>query len=111
MRLLLWAWRLCPAIVRKEHATANKRTAPPVAAFAGADAAGSCIDGGTCPRGCDQSCQSCSQQCNTCEQACTSCSALEPSGELDIPRFWLNTLRWLTPANECQVPVPIDIVF
>ena len=68
-------------------------------------------DGGTCARGCDQACQSCSQQCNTCEQACTTCSALEPSNELDIPRFWLNTLRWLTPANECQVPVPIEIVF
>jgi hypothetical protein len=68
-------------------------------------------DGGTCARGCDQSCDSCSQQCNTCEQACTTCSALEPSNELDIPRFWLNTLRWLTPANECQVPVPLEIVF
>jgi len=68
-------------------------------------------DGGTCARGCDQACQSCSQQCTTCEQACTTCTALEPSNELDIPRFWLNTLRWLTPANECQVPVPIEIVF
>jgi hypothetical protein len=68
-------------------------------------------DGGTCARGCDQACQGCSGNCATCEQACTACSALEPMGELDIPRFWLNVLRWLTPSNECQVPVPLEIVF
>jgi hypothetical protein len=68
-------------------------------------------DGGTCVRGCDQGCQACSGNCQTCESACAACSALEEGGQLDIPRFWLNTLRWLTPANECQVPVPIDIVF
>lgn len=68
-------------------------------------------DGGTCARGCDQACQGCSGNCQTCEQACSACSALEQPDQLDIPRFWLNTLRWLTPANECQVPVPIDIVF
>jgi hypothetical protein len=68
-------------------------------------------DGGTCARGCDQACQSCSGNCGTCEQACAACSALEPMGELDIPRFWLNVLSWLTPSNECQVPVPLEIVF
>jgi hypothetical protein len=68
-------------------------------------------DGGTCARGCDQACQSCSGNCQTCEQACSACSALEQMDTLDIPRFWLNTLRWLTPANECQVPVPPSIVF
>lgn len=68
-------------------------------------------DGGTCARGCDQACQACSNNCTTCEQTCAACSALEPMGELDIPRFWLNVLRWLTPSNECQVPVPIQIVF
>lgn len=68
-------------------------------------------DGGTCARGCDQACQACSGSCQTCEAACTACSALEPMGELDVPRFWLNVLRWLTPANECQVPVPLEIVF
>jgi hypothetical protein len=68
-------------------------------------------DGGTCARGCDQGCQSCSANCTTCEQACDTCSALEPTNDLDIPRFWLNTLRWLTPANECQVPLPPQIVF
>ena len=68
-------------------------------------------DGGTCARGCDQACQGCTNNCGTCEQTCAACSALEPMGELDIPRFWLNVLRWLTPSNECQVPVPIEIVF
>jgi hypothetical protein len=68
-------------------------------------------DGGTCARGCDQSCQACSANCQTCEQACSACSVLEQMDTLDIPRFWLNALRWLTPANECQVPVPPSIVF
>jgi len=68
-------------------------------------------DGGTCVRGCDQGCTSCSTNCQTCEQACTACSALEQDDKLDIPRFWLNVLRWLTPANECQVPVPPTIVY
>jgi hypothetical protein len=68
-------------------------------------------DGGTCVRGCDQGCNNCSNQCDTCEQACTTCTAAEGNRTLDIPRFWLNTLRWLTPANECQVPVPPTIVY
>lgn len=68
-------------------------------------------DGGTCARGCDQACDSCSGNCQACEQTCEACSALEPSTALDVPRFWLNVLRWLTPANECQVPVPLQIVF
>jgi hypothetical protein len=68
-------------------------------------------DGGTCARGCDQACQGCSGNCQTCEAACSACSALETTDTLDIPRFWLNALRWLTPANECQVPLPPQIVF
>jgi hypothetical protein len=67
--------------------------------------------GETCRRGCDQGCTSCSTNCDTCEQACAACSAVEALDKLDIPRFWLNTMRWLTPANECQVPVPPSIVF
>ncbi len=68
-------------------------------------------DGGTCRRGCDQGCTSCSTSCTQCEQVCAACSATEQMGQLDIPRFWLNLLRWLTPANECQVPVPPRIIF
>lgn len=68
-------------------------------------------EGETCRRGCDQGCASCSTSCDSCEQVCATCSATEVQGELDIPRFWLNTVRWLTPANECQVPVPPRIVF
>lgn len=68
-------------------------------------------DGGTCARGCDQACTQCTNNCQTCEAACAACSALEQDQELDIPRFWLNTFRWLTPANECQVPVPTTIVY
>jgi hypothetical protein len=67
--------------------------------------------GGTCRRGCDQACTQCQTSCQTCEQTCTSCSALEQDDTLDIPRFWLNVIRWLTPANECQVPVPDVIVY
>lgn len=67
--------------------------------------------GATCARGCDQACQACSTSCQTCEQACADCSALEQRDQLDIPRFWLNTIRWLTPENECQVPVPPRVVF
>jgi hypothetical protein len=68
-------------------------------------------DGGTCARGCDQSCNQCQTNCQTCEQACTACSALEQDDTLDMGRFWLNVIRWLTPANECQVPVPDVIVY
>ncbi len=67
--------------------------------------------GGTCVRGCDQACQMCTGNCQTCEQTCAQCSALEQRDQLDIPRFWLNVLRWLTPANECQVPVPPRVIF
>lgn len=67
--------------------------------------------GGTCARGCDQACSACSANCQTCEQTCADCSALEQRDQLDIPRFWLNAMRWLTPANECQVPVPPRVVF
>lgn len=66
---------------------------------------------GTCARGCDQACQACSTNCESCEQTCADCSALEQQDQLDIPRFWLNALRWLTPANECQVPIPPRVVF
>lgn len=69
------------------------------------------LDPATCSRGCDQSCQSCTNRCNTCEAQCEACSELEADEKLDIPRFWLNTLRWLTPANECQVPIPPVIIF
>ncbi len=69
------------------------------------------VDGGICRRGCDQGCQSCSTNCQSCEQTCNACSALEVMDKLDIPRFWLNVMRWLTPANECKVPLPPQIVF
>lgn len=68
-------------------------------------------DGGVCRRGCDQSCTQCTSNCTTCEQACTTCTAAEAGDTLDIPRFWLNVMRWLTPSNECQVPLPTQIVF
>jgi len=67
--------------------------------------------GATCRRGCDQACTQCQTNCQTCQQTCTSCSALAQDDTLDIPRFWLNVIRWLTPANECQVPVPDVIVY
>lgn len=68
------------------------------------------LPGETCARGCDQACTQCSMACTTCEAACAECSALEQQNTLDIPRFWLNVMRWLTPANECQVVIP-PVVF
>jgi hypothetical protein len=68
-------------------------------------------DGGVCARGCDQGCTSCTTNCQSCEAVCDACSVTEQQDQLDIPRFWLNVLRWLTPANECQVPAPPAIVF
>jgi hypothetical protein len=67
-------------------------------------------DGGTCRRGCDQGCSSCTTNCTTCEAACNTCSAAEGNTQLDIPRFWLEIFRWLTPSNECQVPLPTETV-
>lgn len=64
------------------------------------------VEGEECARGCDQACGSCTDRCDTCEASCAACSVDEVTGELDIPRFWLNVMRWLTPENECQVPVP-----
>jgi len=29
--------------------------------------------------------------------------------ELDVPRLWLNMLKWLTPSSVCQVPIP-DVI-
>jgi hypothetical protein len=68
-------------------------------------------EGATCRRGCDQACTQCATNCQTCKTACAACSALEQDDTLDIPRFWLNVIRWLTPVNECQVPVPPTIVY
>lgn len=68
-------------------------------------------DGGTCIRGCDNGCSSCSSQCNACEPLCDACRAEDANDRLDIPRFWLNTLRWLTPENECKVPIPSVTIF
>ncbi len=65
--------------------------------------------GEPCVRGCDQACQSCSGQCGQCQATCDACIGDVVMGELDVPRFWLNSMRWLTPANECQVPVPTII--
>jgi hypothetical protein len=27
--------------------------------------------------------------------------------EYDVERFWLNVLKWLTPKDECQVPIVV----
>jgi hypothetical protein len=27
----------------------------------------------------------------------------------DLQRFWLNSIKWLTPVTECQVPIPAVI--
>jgi hypothetical protein len=69
------------------------------------------VDAATCARGCDQGCESCTRNCNACAAQCQVCSADELNDRLDIPRFWLNTLRWLTPENECKVPIPTATIF
>jgi hypothetical protein len=66
--------------------------------------------GETCVRGCDQACTMCTTMTDTCRQTCEACSALEMKSVLDIPRFWLDVMRWLTPENECKVTIP-PVVF
>jgi len=29
--------------------------------------------------------------------------------DYQVERFWVNSIKWLSPINECQVPVPDDI--
>lgn len=68
------------------------------------------LDPATCPRGCDSGCESCSAQCEMGQMECTTCMAAESAEpELDMARFWLNVISWLTPDNECKVRIPIDV--
>lgn len=59
-----------------------------------------------CTKGCQPSCESETNRCNTYTQQCETCSAERATREQATPRLWLNTLRWLTPQNECQVEIP-----
>lgn len=60
----------------------------------------------TCSKGCQQGCEFETALCATNTALCDSCSADVLAREEATPRFWLNTIRWLTPANECKVEIP-----
>lgn len=60
----------------------------------------------TCTKGCQPSCESEQQRCATYTSQCETCSAEVIDREEATPRLWLNTIRWLTPANECKVAIP-----
>lgn len=64
------------------------------------------IDLATCSKGCQPSCESESQRCADYTAQCETCTGAAGSREQATPRLWLNTIRWLTPANECQVDIP-----
>ncbi len=60
----------------------------------------------TCTKGCQPSCESERERCATYTSQCETCSAEVIDREEATPRLWLNTIRWLTPANECKVAIP-----
>jgi hypothetical protein len=60
----------------------------------------------TCSKGCQPSCESETQRCQDFAQQCAECSGGFTAREQATPRLWLNTIRWLTPENECQVEIP-----
>lgn len=63
----------------------------------------------TCSKGCQPSCESETRRCLDYTAQCDACSADAEAREQATPRLWLNTIRWLTPANECQVEIPPTI--
>jgi hypothetical protein len=60
----------------------------------------------TCEKGCQPSCESETARCNTNTELCSTCQADVTARAEATPRLWLNTIRWLTPDNECKVPIP-----
>jgi hypothetical protein len=63
----------------------------------------------TCSKGCQPSCESETQRCETNTALCTTCTAEVTAREEATPRLWLNTIRWLTPDNECKVAIPLSV--
>jgi hypothetical protein len=60
----------------------------------------------TCEKGCQPSCESETARCNTNTELCATCTADVTARAEATPRLWLNTIRWLTPDNECKVTIP-----
>lgn len=60
----------------------------------------------TCTKGCQPSCDSETTRCETYTAQCDTCQGEMLDRVEATPRLWLNTLRWLTPANECKVQIP-----
>lgn len=60
----------------------------------------------TCEKGCQPSCDSETARCNTNTMSCETCRADVTTRAEATPRLWLNTIRWLTPDNECKVTIP-----
>jgi hypothetical protein len=66
-------------------------------------------DAATCAKGCDQSCRDETSRCEMYAEQCATCTE-QTEGLADAtPRFWLNSILWLTPESECQIVVPVDL--
>jgi hypothetical protein len=63
-------------------------------------------DAATCSKGCQGSCDSESERCATNTQLCATCTEDMVTRAEATPRLWLNTIRWLSPDNQCKVPIP-----
>jgi hypothetical protein len=63
-------------------------------------------DEATCSKGCQPSCDNETMRCEMYTADCEACSAGSSAREQATARLWLNTIRWLTPQNECQVEIP-----
>jgi hypothetical protein len=63
-------------------------------------------DAAACSKGCQPSCDSERARCDMYTQDCAACSIDADARAEATPRLWLNTIRWLTPDNECKVDIP-----
>lgn len=63
----------------------------------------------TCAKGCQPSCDNETQRCEMYTQQCQTCAGAGAAREQATARLWLNTIRWLTPDNECKVEIPLFI--
>ncbi len=64
------------------------------------------LDSATCTKGCQPSCDSETARCETYAAECAECTEASDARAEATPRLWLNTIRWLTPENECKVDIP-----
>jgi hypothetical protein len=64
------------------------------------------MDAATCTKGCQPSCDNETARCEGYAADCAECTEAANARAEATPRLWLNTIRWLTPVNECKVDIP-----